>query len=238
MTSVLLLLALGQPASPTPQAVLDRAIAAHGGRDKLAAVRADKVKLKGTILVGSAMLPFTNEMTLQLPGQFKSVVRLDTGSATRTVVHLLDGDRASLLVDNQPQPAAQLAQLQQTLQLEKAMRLVPLLTDPGYTLTSLPDVRYNKLVYHGVRVQKPGAADLKLYFDQATGLLVKTEVRLPGTAGAEVVQEAYYGDYRDHGGYVRPGKIIVYRDGKKVMDAELVEARRFDRLDPTEFSRP
>ena len=32
--------------------------------------------------------------------------------------------------------------------------------------------------------------------------------------------------------------LVSIRDGKKVMEAELIDARRFDRIDPLEFSRP
>jgi hypothetical protein len=228
------------PAQDTPRGIIERAIAAHGGQERLAAVRADKVKLKGTLHVGAASLPFTNELTLQLPGQFKSVVTLIEGDRPHTLVHLLDGDKATILLDGQPQPVAgaHLGQLRQTLQLEQALRLVPLLTDPGFTLHLLPEVKYNNLVYVGVRVAGKGQRDLKLYFDRASGLLVKAEHLLDGPGGQDVVQEAYYGDYRDVGGYRRPGKVVAFRAGKKVMEAFLLEARRLDRIDPIEFTRP
>ena len=227
-------------AQPDPRAVLERAIAAHGGREKLAGVRADKVRLKGTLQVGDDALPFVNELTLQLPGQFKSVVAIQLGNRTRTIAHLLDGDNATILIDGQAQVVSpmHLAQLRQTLRLEQALRLVPLLGDPAFTLHPLPEVRYNNQVFAGVRVQGKGQRDVKLYFDRTSGLLVKTEHLLDGAGGKDVVQEAFYGSYRDVGGYRRPGKIVVYRDGKKVMEAELIDARRYDRIDPIEFTRP
>ena len=77
-----------------------------------------------------------------------------------------------------------------------------------------------------------------MFFDQRSGLLVKTEHALDGPAGKDVLQEAYYGDYRDVNGYRRPGKVIVFRDGKKVMEVELIEAQHCDRIDPVEFTRP
>lgn len=246
---VLLVLMFAGPAQAgeSPRAVIERAIAAHGGQARLGAVRADKVKLKGTLHVGSASLPFTNDLTVQLPGQYKSVVTIDENGRSRTVVHILDQDRATVLLDDQPQPIAgvHLTQLKQTLQLDSAMRLVPLLSDPVFTLRSLPEVRYNgqgpgtgQQVITGVRVQGKSQRDLDLYFDKPSGLLVKSVHRLDGPGGKDVVQEAYYGDYREMGGFRRPGKVIVFRDGKKVMEAQLIDARRFDRIDPSEFTRP
>jgi hypothetical protein len=79
---------------------------------------------------------------------------------------------------------------------------------------------------------------LRLYFDQQTALLIKAEHLLDGPAGQDVRQEAFYSDYREMGGYLRPGKVTVHRDGRKVMDAELIQAQRQDRIDPAEFTRP
>jgi hypothetical protein len=229
------------PAQEAPRAVIEKAIAAHGGQERLAAVRADRVQLRGTIQVGQAALPFTSEVTLQLPGQLKSVVTITESARQHTLVHLLDGDKATILLDGQPQPVPGVlaAQLRQTRQLEQALRLVPLLSDPGFTLHPLPEVKYNDRVYAGVRVAGKGQRDLKLYFDRASGLLVKAEHLLDGPGGKDVVQEAFYGEYRDVGGYRRAGKVVVLRDGKKVMEAELLDARRLDApLDPVEFTRP
>lgn len=227
-------------ADESPRATVERAIAAHGGQEKLSRRRADRVKLRGTLHVGAAALPFTNEQTVQLPGQYKSVVVIQEGKRERTVVHLLDGEKATILVDGQPQPVSggHLNQLRQTLQLEQAMRLVPLLTDPAFALHPLGEARYNEHTFVGVRVSGGGQRDLQLYFDKATGLLVKSVNRLDGPGGKDVVQEAYYGAYRDVDGCRRPGKVIAYRDGKKVMEADLVEARHVEQIDPTEFTRP
>jgi hypothetical protein len=227
-------------AQESPRAIIERAIVAHGGPQKLAAIKADKVRLKGTLHVGDTSLTFANESMLQLPAQFKSTVSIVEANRARTVVHLLDGDRATILLDGQPQPVAgvHLAQLQQTLNLEQALRLVPLLNDASFSLHALPEVKYNTRVFVGVMVRGKGQRELKLFFDKKSGLLVKAEHRLDGPGGKDVVQEAFYADYRDLGGYLRPGKVVVLRDGKKVMEAELIEAQRLDRIDPSEFTRP
>jgi hypothetical protein len=244
MRTVAVLVALSTPllapAGETPRQILERAIAAHGGQERLSAARSERLKLKGTLHVGASALPFTNEMALQLPGQYRSVVTVTDNGRAQTVVHLLDGDKATVLLNGQPQPAGgvHLAQLKQTLRLEHALRLVPLLSDPAFTLHPLPEVRYNTHVYVGVRVQRPGQRDLKLYFDRATGLLVKTEHQIDGPGGKEVLQEAFYANHRDVGGRVRAGAVVVLRDGKKVMETELVEARAVERIDAREFNQP
>jgi hypothetical protein len=238
-----LLLGAAGPAAAqeAPQALIARAIKAHGGAERLRLVRADWVQFKGTIQVGASGVPFVNETTVQLPAQLKSVVRLTVGGKTQTVVHLLDGDRASILIDGQPQTvsAAHLAQLRQTLQLDHAVRLVPLLNDPAFSLAAVggePVVNGRPAL--AVQVRGRGQKELLLYFDKATALLVKTEHLLDAPGGGEVRQEGYYSDFKDVGGFLRPGKVAAYRDGKKVMEAELIQARVYERLDAAEFSRP
>lgn len=240
LTLLALLLAAPLHAQEPPRTVIERAIAAHGGHEKLARRRADRVKLRGTLHVGTAALPFTNEQTVQLPGQYKSVVVIQEGTRERSVVHLLDGEQATVLIDGQPQTlgGGRLAQLRQTLQLEQAMRLVPLLADPAFTLQALGEKVYNDHTFVGIRVSGKGQRDLLLYFDKSSGLLVKSVNHLDGPGGKDVVQEAYYADYRDVDGCRRPGKVIAYRDGKKVMEAELVEARHLEQIDAVEFTRP
>jgi hypothetical protein len=237
---LLLTLAPAAWAQDPARNILERAVVAHGGVERLSAVRADKVKLKGTLFLGKASAAFTDEIAVQAPGQFKSVVRLGEGQAAHTVVHLLDGEKATILVDGRAQPVtgAALAQMRQTLQLDQAMKLVPLLRDPAFHVSGLGEYRYNGRVVVGVRVEGRGQRDLRLYFDKETALLVKSEHLLDNPGGPDVRQEAYYADYRDVGGYRRPGKVTAYRDGKLISEAVLVEAQRFSRLDPAEFSKP
>ena len=52
-----------------------------------------------------------------------------------------------------------------------------------------------------------------------------------------MVQEDYFSDFRDLGGFKRPVKIQSFRNGKKILDAELVEVRYFEKL-PSEDFKP
>ena len=145
-----------------------------------------------------------------------------------------------VVIDGQAQTvnSLHLSQLRQTLQLEQAMRLVPLLSDPGFNLLAGQEFSYNGGVVTSVRVQGKSQRELVLYFDQKTGLLVKSEHKLDGPGGKDVTQEAFYSDYREVGGHRRPGKVMIRRDGEKVMDVELVDAQRVMRIDVLEFNRP
>ncbi|HZY85229.1 MAG TPA: hypothetical protein VFE78_10390 [Gemmataceae bacterium] len=244
------LLAPAQPAGApeTPRTTIERAIKAHGGAERLSLVRADKVKLKGTLIAAGKAAPFTAYTTVQLPAQYKSVIELTVEGRKRTLVHLLNGDKALVTIDGQPtkvDPAA-LSELRETLQLDQAVRLVPLLADRGFNLAPLGEGKVNDRTVVGVKVTSRGRKELRMYFDKATGLLIKTEHSLdapagrpePGAAPREVRQEEFYSDFKDLEGFRRPTKMVVLRDGRKLMEAELVEVKYFSKIDDAEFEKP
>jgi hypothetical protein len=230
---VLLFLAGAAPAvhaQDSARSIIERAIVAHGGMDKLSRARADRTRMRGVIYVGKTTVPFTSEVTVQLPKKYKMVLAMREADKTRVVIHELDGDAVNITIDGTTQHAqgTHANQLRQTLELESAMRLVPLLDARAFTLTTLGEFKLNDRVVVGVGVKGSGQRELKMYFDRETALLVKTEQRIDGGDGKDVVQEAFYRDHREVGGYRRPGRAAAYRDGKKVLEGELIDAVRLD----------
>jgi hypothetical protein len=227
-------------AQDTPRALIERAIKAHGGEEKLRRLRADKVKVKGVLVVGSREAPFTGETSVQLPSQFKNVLQITVDNRTFSLVQVLNGEQAHIVVDGQPQklePAA-LAEMRETLHLDRAIRLVPLLTDRLFDLTVLPETKVQGKPVQGIRVTAKGRKELRMYFDRATSLLVKTEHHVGDKTGKEVRQEEYYSNFRELGGYLRPVKVVAFRAGTKVMEAVVTEVKYYERMDDAEFAKP
>jgi negative regulator of sigma E activity len=236
----LLLAAAAATAQETARDVLERAVKAHGGADVLTRHRADKVKLKGVLVYGAKEVAFTAETTVQLPGQFKNVLQLTIENRSVTLVQVLNGDAAHVTLDGQPQKieSGALVEMRETMHLARVVRLVPLLSDRGFELSLLPEAKVADRPVAVVLVRAKDRKEVRMYFDRETGLLVKTEHALAGAAGKEVRQEEYYADFRDLAGYKRPVKMTAYRDGKKVVEAELTEVKYFERLDDGEFAKP
>jgi len=229
--------ALAQDAS---RAVIERAIQVHGGMQRLSQLRADRVKIKGSLFLNDKAVAFTGETLVQLPAQLKMTVQMNVENRTHTLVQVLNGEMAWVTLDGQPQkvePAA-LAEMRQALALARAVRLVPLLTDKIYELTSLGENKVNDRVLLGVKVAVKGRKDLRLYFDKETGLLVKTAHNLDDSNGKEVEQEEFYSDFRNLGGFMRPVKLVGLRKGGKIMEAELVDVKYLDSIDSAEFDKP
>jgi hypothetical protein len=242
LCTILILLAAGAHAraQDTARAIVEKAVRAHGGLERLSRIRADQVQVKGNLFVEDRETPFAGETTVQLPGQFKNVLHLTTPKGLVTLVQIVNGDKVLVTIDGQPQKvdAPAMADIRETLQVTRATRLVPLLTDRSYELTTLPEIKVNDRPALGVRITARGRRELRLFFDRDTSLLVKSEHTTDAGEGKEVRQEIYYGDFRDLGGYRRPAKLIALRDGKKVMEAELTDVKYFDKIDDAEFTRP
>lgn len=224
----------------SPRQLLERACAAHGGRPTLARAHAERLTLKGTIHVGAASVPFAEDRAVQLPARYRSEVRVTQGSASHSVVHALDGDKAAIWVDGREAPvtATHRAQLLQAMQLSLAMKLAPLLDDPSFAFFGMGRFSLDGRPVVGVRVVGKLQRDLTLYFDEATARLVRSDHLVDGPGGKDVRQEAHYSDYRELGGHPRPCKVVVFRDGKKVMDAEITDARPIDGIHPDDLKRP
>src|SRR5262249_38491148 len=140
---VLLLSALlpARGADDAPREIIERAIEAHGGRERLEKLKTDRVTLKGTILVNDDKADFTAETTVNMPAQFRNVVNQKFATSTRKVVQILNGDKAIVTLDDNPVkdiPASTVARMRETLQLERATRLAPLLSDKSFHLPSPP----------------------------------------------------------------------------------------------------
>ncbi len=238
--AVLGLLTVPGQGQESPQTIIDRAIRVHGGMERLTRAQADRIKTRGNLFLNGKAVPFTNETTVQLPNKLKSVVTLHLDNQTHTLVQILNGEKPFVTLDGRPSPkeGSAVAEMRESLALARAIRLVPLLADRSYELASLPEIKVNDRPAVGVKVEVKGRKPILMYFDKETHFLVKTEHELDDGAGKSVTQEEYYSDFRDLQGFKRPIRIAVFRKGGKIMEAEMVEVKYYDRFDDDEFAKP
>ncbi len=224
----------------TPQAIVDRAIKAHGGLERLTRAQADRIKVKGSLYINTEPVPFTGEIVVQLPSKQKQILVIQAKDRTHTLVQIYDGEQGYISVDDQPQkpdPSA-VAEMRESMALARIVRLVPLLTDRSYQLSLLPEIKINGRPASGVKAEVKGRKPFLLYFDRETHFLVKTAHERDDGAGKVVRQEEFYSEFRDLSGFRRPIKMVVFRKGAKVMEAEMVEVKYFERINDSEFAKP
>ena len=91
----------------------------------------------------------------------------------------------------------------------------------------------------GVKVTAKDHKDIELYFDKESVLPVKTvrsSLDAETTKGATV--EVVYSVYKEFDGIKNPSKMVVLQDGKKLMELEITDAKKLDKVDPREFAKP
>jgi hypothetical protein len=225
-------------AQEEPRAVIERAITAHGGAERLAAARAGQTRTRGTVHLGGG-IAFTAESWTQLPGRLKNVMQFTTPGGNYVQTQVLDGDRAWLNVSGKTQEldARAVAEIKENLHAERLAGLVTL-RESGYELTPLAEVVINGRPAVGVKVTSAGHRDLSLYFDKPSGLLVRTVGRVLDAAGQEVTQEKTCSGFKEMEGILRPTRVAVLRDGKLYLDLEVLEHKTVDRFPDGTFGPP
>ena len=224
-------------AQDSAEAIIDKAIQAQGGLEKLTKFKAMQATSKGTMDIMGQNVPFTAEGYAQLPNQFKSVIELSVGGMKATMVQLMNKDKIEITVNGMALPLndKMREEVKEQVYAEVVVSLAPL-KDKGYTFSALGESKVNDRPVVGVKVSSKGHRDISLYFDKADGLLVKSAH--PATdqmSGQEYIQETIHSDYKEFNGIKRPSKEIVNRDGKKMADIEITDVKNLEKLDDKVF---
>jgi hypothetical protein len=248
MTVLMLLGASLVQAEDEPAGILDKAIKAHGGKEKLSRLRPERSKMKVEVYVANSKGGYDAEVTLALPDKrLIDITQNLPGNQKMKVFTCIDGDKAwqSLSGKVMDLGEAQRNSMKQDLYVTRLTRLTPLVTDKNFTLKSLGEATVkipadDKTEDHavvGIRVSSPGHKDVELFFDKESHLLLKS--RYQGSfQGKEVTEEEYYTDFKDADGCKRPMKIFNTRDGQKWRKMEITEVKYLDSVPEKLFAKP
>jgi hypothetical protein len=185
------------------RAIIEKAIAAQGGMDKLALPLAVQTRIKGTMVAPAPIsgdIVIEGDLFTQPKGPQKFSLRVETLGQKIELSHVSTGDRGwkSLNGAVSDLDAAELEEDRISMHVDRVTALVPLLADKGFTLTALGESKVNNQPALGVKVELKGQPEVRLFFDKQSGLLVKTEHQGKDPAtGKQVLQEEYFSDYRE-----------------------------------------
>jgi hypothetical protein len=224
------------------RAIVEKAIQAQGGPAKVAKLRVMRIKIEGRtdLVPNQPDLPITLEDTWQMPSQYKSESSLQVGGKKYTQVQVLDGDAGWIQMAGmvQEMPKEAVAEMKEQRFAEDLDRL-GFLSDKAIELAGCEEAKVDGKPAACVLVKSRGHRDVKLYFDKTTGLLVKREHHvLDPMTNKEVRQEVIFSDYEEKDGLKHYKKIVLLRDGRKMIEARVMELEFFDKLDPKVFAKP
>ena len=118
----------GQPKQPLePHALLQRAMAAHGGENSLNRLKAGHAKTDG-IIEQEMSVPFTQEAFYQLPDRMKEIQVLEVNNQKLTVIIVLNGQQGWISSNGKTAPLGEalLTELREAAYLLRVSRLSPL----------------------------------------------------------------------------------------------------------------
>jgi len=222
----------GDPADA--QAVIDKAIKATGGEANLGKFRGHTWNEKGTWYGMGEGLPYTGKYAVQFPDQFRMEIE-------NVFTIVISKDKGWVVAGGETKELSkdQLAVQKEGLYFGHVTTLLPL-KDKAFTLASLPEIKVDGKVAVGVKVSHKEHKDVSLYFDKASGLLVKSDQRVKAEeqGGKEVMQEAWYTDHKAISGIQVPMKLVIKRDGKQYLEAEHSDLKFAEKLEDKVFAKP
>jgi hypothetical protein len=241
LLATVLVTSLGTPArADDANAILDKAIKALGGEEKLAPVKAAAWKGKGKINLGGNESEFTNEMTVQGLDHSRGAFEGDFMGNKVKGVTVMAGDKGWRKFGDMKMELDKdaLANEKRSLYLQIVpVTLLPL-KGKGFKVEMAAEEKVGGKPAAGIKVTGPDSKDFKLYFDKESGLPVKLVAKVMGFMGEEFTQETTYGDYKDFDGIKKATKIESKRDGEKFIDAQITEFKVLDKVDPKTFAEP
>jgi hypothetical protein len=227
------------------EAVVKKAIEAHGGADALNKYKAGKFKLKGEVSVMGMDFEFTGTVSYMTPDRYKLEVNAEIMGMKLVINQVVKGDsvKSSGTIGGMQIPMnsdAEKQELKMAAVLQEAEQLTPLLDATKFTIKSGDDDTVNGKKA-AVLIVTPKAVDkeLKLYFDKESGLVVKTAHKGVGAgdgAPTEVLEETYHTEYKKISGVQTATKLTVTHDGKKFMTMDVSDIELLEKIDDKEFT--
>ena len=219
-------------------AIVDKAIGALGGAEKLGKVSAFAWKSKGTINFGGNENEFNGKVTIKgldqyrresVNDQFSAVVVLDGAKGWRKF-----GDNSSEL------EGERLANEKRVVYLNVIPITLVALKGTGFKYEAAGEEKIGDKAAVVLKVTGPDSKDFKLSFDKESGLPVKLVAsNILGFQGSEeYTLEMTFANYKDFGGIKKATKVEMKRDGEAFQNWEVTEFKVLDKVDADTFTEP
>jgi hypothetical protein len=221
-------------------AIINKSIKAHFPNGLDTKNQGLRTKTKGTLHVAGLDLPFTQEVSVQAASKFKEVMELTVMNKKVTVTTTFDGKNGKIVADDKEVKVTDEI-LNELKEAAYSMGLMQglFLKDKSVKLSLVGDVKVKDKPAVGVTVSREGKKDINLFFDKGTGLVSKVEMRKRDLmSGQEVTEERFITEYQEVSGRMVAKKVEVLRDGKELMEAEVLDVQVLPGLEDSEFALP
>jgi hypothetical protein len=222
-------------------AILDKAIKALGGEEKLSKIKAYSVKSKGTLTIMGNDSDFTTSVTHEGLDHFRSQFEGRFGDNDFKAISVINGDKGWAKFGDMDieMDENRIKDEKRRIYLATIPSHILHAKDKAFKIETAADEKVADKPAAVLKITGPDNKDFKLYFDKESGLPVKQVATVPDFGGqGEFTQETTYSDYKDFDGVKRATKMTATRDGEKFISSELTEFKVLDKVEPDTFTQP
>lgn len=221
-------------------AVLDKAIKALGGEEKLRAADTATWTSENKITVGDNEGTITSHVTVKGLDHFRQHADGQfSGSPFRSIT-VVNGDRGwrHLGYAKTELDGSSLTNQKRNVYLMVIPANILPLKGKGFQARLAGEEDVDGKPAQVVKVTPPVGKDFTLYFDKDSGLPLKVVAKVVGNQGDEFTLATTFADYKDFGGLKRATKLRSTRDGEPFVAQEIIEFKVLDKVDPATFAEP
>jgi hypothetical protein len=224
------------------KAVVDKAIKAAGGEAKLKAFKAFTWKGKGTVEIGEKKVDITIDSgSMQGLDQAHLDMTAEINGKTENVAIVVNKDKGWFKSPRRVEsiPKELFPFLKTDLRALRLTQMLVPLKHKECKLSALGETKINEQDAVGIKVERKGFADVDIYFDKKTGLPVKCQTQVKDSKeGGEVAHEFFFSAPKEMGGIKHFTKVVIHRDGKKMIEIEMSDIKTVDKLEDSAFAKP
>jgi hypothetical protein len=221
------------------KAILDKAIKALGGEEKLTKAGVHSWKYKGK---RHAEQPEQEcQVTANGLDHFRREFnRREANLPQLSLILVIAGDKGWQKNNKglTELDAAALARFKQAFYLQAIPITLMPLREKGFELEAAGAEKVGDKPAVVLKVTTPDGKDFTLFFDKESGLPVKEVATMTSAAGRENSVESTFLDYKDMGGIKKATRIEMKFNGEPSFDMEITEFKVLDKVDPETFTEP
>jgi len=220
--------------------VLDKAIKALGGEEKLSKSEAVTWKSKGKITIEGNQNEFSSEATVQGIDHYRSAFEGEFNGNQVKGHSVLNGDKGWRKFGDQSMDmdADAVKNEKRNVYLMIVPATIVPLKSKSFKVESAPDESITGKPAAVLKATGPDGKEFTLYFDKESGLPVRLVAKVIGFNGEEYLQDSTFSDYKDFGGFKKAAKTSIKRDGENFVEVEVTEFKVLDKVPADTFAEP
>jgi hypothetical protein len=220
--------------------IIDKAIKALGGEEKLTKAQGISWKQKGTVTFNGNDNEFNWEVTMKGVDHYRGAFKGNFNENDFTVLTLINGDKGWVKVGDMDHDMAdeELANEKRRIYLNVVPLTILPLKGKGFKTEAAGEEKVGDKPALVVKATGPDGKNFKLYFDKESGLPVRMVATVIGFGGDEYEQDSTYADYKEFDGIKKATKVDAKRDGEKFINMQVSEFKVLDKVDDAIFVKP